>query len=76
MAKRKASELEFNLESVRKIKRLAKRVVKELETIEKFMLKMRKADSNHAPNAEEREALEILGTPAGMPGLGFKGWGK
>jgi hypothetical protein len=68
MAKRKASELEFNLESLRKIKRLAKRVVKDLESIEKFMLKMRKADSNHAPNAQERESLEIFGTPARLPG--------
>lgn len=54
--RRKPDPVEFDLANIRKTKRLAKRVVKSLEEIEKVILKFRSKPRPPRGSQEEREA--------------------
>lgn len=63
MAKRrKRASVDFDLEAVRDLKRLVKRVVRRLEDIERHMLKFRKAERQAKPTpAEVQATMECYG---------------
>lgn len=64
--RRAPSEARLDLENIRHLKRLTKRVVKRLEEMERFILKMERgaAKRQGVPTAEELEATrEFYGAP-------------
>ncbi len=73
MAKKKRrapTEARLDLENIRKLKRLTKRVHKGLEEMERWILKMERGASARqgVPSEEEREAVDRLYAPLGGEG--------
>lgn len=56
VGKRRHTEVQFDLVAVRKLRRLARRVVAGLDAIEKHLVKMERADKPRACSPAEIEA--------------------
>ena len=61
MKRRRKTEPEFDLEHIRKLKRLAKRLVRGLEDAEKHLVKFRKADQQRPSKTAVEAAMEFYG---------------